>query len=124
MLFFYMDTSKKILLLFMMLFFMKTNTIYRAIMVLKIYISVDLDRDNDEKMDKYVKDAPQPIDDQSTHATLANDEQRSQYIRKRLAWMSDYEKTRIDQSNNPLTHFMLFLYRDPMTFKDVVRESK
>jgi len=85
---------------------------------------VDLDRDNDEKMDKYVKDAPQPIDDQSTHVTLANDEQRSQHIRKRLAWMSNYEKTRIDQSNDPLTHFMLFLYRDPMTFKDVVRESK
>ena len=38
--------------------------------------------------------------------------------------MSDYKKTRIDKSNDPLTHFMLFLYCDLVTFKDVARESK
>jgi hypothetical protein len=35
--------------------------------------------------------------------------------------MSDYEITKIDQSDNPFTYFAILLDYDPMTFKDVVK---
>ena len=45
-------------------------------------------------------------------------------IRKRPAWMYDYEVTGIDQSEDPLTHFALFSYCDPTTFESVVKDAK
>jgi len=38
--------------------------------------------------------------------------------------MSDYEVTRIDQPNDPLTYFALFSYYDLMNFKDAIKEIK
>ena len=38
--------------------------------------------------------------------------------------MPDYEVTRIDQSEDPLTHFALFSDYDPIVFESVVKESK
>lgn len=38
--------------------------------------------------------------------------------------MSSYEVTGINQFDDPLTHFALFLDYDPVTFKDVVKETK
>lgn len=35
--------------------------------------------------------------------------------------MSDYEITKIDQSDDPFTYFAILLDYDPMTFKDVVK---
>ncbi|RVW19208.1 Retrovirus-related Pol polyprotein from transposon RE2 [Vitis vinifera] len=48
----------------------------------------------------------------------------SHRVRKRLAWMSDYEVTGIDQYEDPLTHFALFSYYDPTSFESAVKESK
>ena len=38
--------------------------------------------------------------------------------------MPDYEVTRIDQSEDPLTHFALFSDCDPTVFESTVKESK
>ena len=40
------------------------------------------------------------------------------------AWMTDYEVTRIDQSEDPITHFALFSDYDPTTFESAMKESK
>ncbi|RVW92788.1 Retrovirus-related Pol polyprotein from transposon TNT 1-94 [Vitis vinifera] len=48
----------------------------------------------------------------------------SHRVRKWPAWMSDYEVTGIDQSEDPLTHFALFSDCDPTTFESAVKESK
>ena len=45
-------------------------------------------------------------------------------IRKRPAWMYDYEVTGIDQSKDPLTHFALFSDCDPTTFESAVKDAK
>ena len=38
--------------------------------------------------------------------------------------MIDYEATRIEQSEDPITHFALCSYYDPTIFEDAVKESK
>ena len=38
--------------------------------------------------------------------------------------MSDYEVTRIDQSEDLFTHFALFSYCDPTVFESANKESK
>ena len=45
-------------------------------------------------------------------------------IRKKPAWMYDYEVTGIDQSEDPLTHFALFSDCDPTTFESAVKDAK
>lgn len=58
------------------------------------------------------------------HAATQEDE-RPQRARRRPAWITNYEVTGIDQSEDPaLTHFALFLNCDPPTFEAAVRESK
>lgn len=42
-------------------------------------------------------------------------------IRKRPAWMEDYEVTEIE---DPITHFALFSDCDPTTFESAVKETK
>ena len=37
---------------------------------------------------------------------------------------SDYEVTKIDQSEDPFTHFALFSYCDPTLFESAIKESK
>ena len=37
--------------------------------------------------------------------------------------MSNYEVIEIDQIEDPITHFALFLYGDPIALKRVVKES-
>lgn len=51
-------------------------------------------------------------------------EERSQRARRRPAWMTDYEVARIDQFEDPLTHFALFSDCDPATFEAAIKESK
>ena len=51
-------------------------------------------------------------------------ESRSHRVRRRPAWMSDYEVTGIDQSEDPLTHFALFSDCDPTSFEVAVTEPK
>ena len=50
--------------------------------------------------------------------------QSHRWIRKRPAWMYDYEVTGIDQSKDPLTHFALFSDCDPTTFESAVKDAK
>ena len=38
--------------------------------------------------------------------------------------MEDYEVQRINNNEDPFSHFALFLDCDPVTFEDVVKESK
>ena len=55
---------------------------------------------------------------------MASDDERPQRVRKRHAWMTDYEVTRIHQSEDPLIHFALFSDCDPTTFEEAIKESK
>ncbi|KAJ7962205.1 Retrovirus-related Pol polyprotein from transposon TNT 1-94 [Quillaja saponaria] len=50
--------------------------------------------------------------------------QSLQRVRKRPAWMKDYEVTGIDQTEDPITHFALCSDCDPTTFESDVKESK
>ena len=50
--------------------------------------------------------------------------ERSQRAKRRPAWMSDYEVTGIDQTEDPLTHFSLFSDCDPTTFEEAIKEPK
>jgi hypothetical protein len=43
---------------------------------------------------------------------------------KKLTWITDYEVTRIKQSDDLLTHFALLSYCDPVTSEDVIKEIK
>jgi len=62
-----------------------------------------------------------PVPDQSQ---LAAESQRPQRVQRRLAWMTDYEVTGVDQGDDPLTHFALFSDCDPTTFEASAKESK
>ncbi|KAG6526041.1 hypothetical protein ZIOFF_016016 [Zingiber officinale] len=62
-----------------------------------------------------------PITDQSP---MEAESQRSQHVRRRPAWMSNYEVTGIDQGDDPLTHFALFSDCDPTTFESAVKDAK
>ena len=55
---------------------------------------------------------------------MASDDEQPQRVRKRHAWMTDYEVTRIHQSEDPLIHFALFSDCDPTTFEEAIKESK
>jgi len=63
-----------------------------------------------------MNDALQLADSQSTF-----NNQRSQYVRKKPIWMSDYKIIRIDQSADSLTYFALFSYFVHVTFKDIIK---
>ncbi|CAL0313812.1 unnamed protein product [Lupinus luteus] len=45
-------------------------------------------------------------------------------IRKRPAWMEDFEVTGINQIDDPVTHFALFSDCDPTTFESAAKEAK
>lgn len=90
--------------------------------------NIPTDFDDDEK-------GQQPIEyEQELEATqnalvadqnpLVAESQRPQHVRRRLAWVTNYEVTRVDHGDDSLTHFALFSDCDPTTFKVVVKESK
>ncbi|TXG66880.1 hypothetical protein EZV62_008155 [Acer yangbiense] len=81
-------------------------------------ILVDFDGENEDERQQLVENEQQPI------PIATQDEQQPQRARTRPAWMTNYDVTGIDQSEDPLTHFALFSYCDPTTFKAVVKESK
>ena len=58
--------------------------------------------------------------DEQVEATYS----RSQHVRRRPAWMSDYEVIRFNTLENPLTHFALFSGCDLTTFEEPVKEQK
>ena len=62
-----------------------------------------------------------PIADQSP---LIAKSQRPQRVRKKPAWMTNYEVTGVDQGDDPLTYFDLFSDSDPTIFEAVVKEPK
>ncbi|KAF7135561.1 hypothetical protein RHSIM_Rhsim08G0049500 [Rhododendron simsii] len=70
-----------------------------------------------------------PMASEITPTTPEVDEQveaaagsRSHRVRKRPAWMSDYEVPGIDQSDDPLTHFALFSDCDPTVFESAMKD--
>ncbi|RDX79473.1 putative mitochondrial protein, partial [Mucuna pruriens] len=67
---------------------------------------------------------PEHVADASGSPTMASNDERPQRVRKRLAWMTDYEVTGIHQSEDPLIHFALFSDCDPTTFEEAIKESK
>ena len=46
------------------------------------------------------------------------------HVRKRPAWMTDYEVTGIDQYEDPLIHFALFSDCDPTAFEETIKIAK
>ena len=52
---------------------------------------------------------------------LTVESQKPQRIRRRLAWMTNYEVTGVDQGDGPLTHFALFSNCDPPIFEVAVK---
>lgn len=57
-------------------------------------------------------------------ATDAVAKSHLRHVQKRLVWMSDYEVTRIDQTEDPINHFTLFLDCNPTTFESAIKKSK
>lgn len=49
---------------------------------------------------------------------------RSQRTRRRPNWMQDYEVSGINQDNDPLVHFALFMGCDPVSFQEAVKQLK
>lgn len=45
-------------------------------------------------------------------------------VRKKLAWMTDYEVTDFNQSEDLATHFALFSDCDPLSFEEAIQHSK
>lgn len=89
--------------------------------------SIPADFDDEEKvqqpMEKEQEDEVTQIvpTDQSP---LTAESQRPQRVRRRPAWMIDYEVTGVDQGDDPLTHFALFSDCDPTVFEVAVKEPK
>ncbi|KAM7520343.1 hypothetical protein LguiB_019305 [Lonicera macranthoides] len=92
-----------------------------------------LDGDCEEETQQQVPAALEPQVPQNTTPTTPISSTRtvgqpdvthSQRTKRRPAWMSDYEVAGIDQTEDPLTHFVLFADCDPVAFEEAVKESK
>lgn len=57
-------------------------------------------------------------------AIVETNKERPQRAKRRPVWMSDFEVTGADHSEDPLAHFALFSYCDLVVFEDAVKESK
>lgn len=57
-------------------------------------------------------------------SSLTAESQKPQRVRRTPTWMIDYEVTGVDQGDDPLTHFALFSYCDPIIFEAAVKEPK
>lgn len=66
----------------------------------------------------------QNVATQSPISVPTHEEERPQRVRRRPAWMADYEVTGIDQFEDPFIHFALFSDYDPTTFDEAVKDSK
>ena len=51
-------------------------------------------------------------------------ELRTQGLKRRPTWMSDYEVTEIDQSEDLLIHFALYADCDLVTYEETVQHSR
>ncbi|CAL5333116.1 unnamed protein product [Camellia sinensis] len=89
----------------------------------KIIISRDVVFD-EEKFWPWNNDGVQQQIPAQPIPAATEEEERPQRARRRPAWMSDYEVTGIDQSEDALTHFALFSDCDPTVFENAVKESK
>lgn len=78
-------------------------------------IGADFDDENQDEEQQPPAENPLPA---------AKESERPQRIRRRPAWMEEYEVSGIDQTDDPLTHFVLFSDCDPTTFEEAVKEAK
>lgn len=75
-------------------------------------------------MENNQQNPPDGLADVLTSPTTATNEERPQRVRRRPAWMTDYEVAEIDQTEDTLTYFALFSDCDPTIFEEAVKESK
>ncbi|KAI3474406.1 hypothetical protein Pfo_029267 [Paulownia fortunei] len=92
----------------------------------KQHIPADFDGENAEEKQQQQSQPAAVIQDEPTLAQNlpGATEQRPERLRRRPAWMTDYEVTRIDQSEDPLIHFALFADCDPIAFEEAVKQTK
>ncbi|TYK18829.1 Retrovirus-related Pol polyprotein from transposon TNT 1-94 [Cucumis melo var. makuwa] len=57
-------------------------------------------------------------------STTSDNEERPQRTKRKPAWMTDYEVTEIDESDDPLTYFALFSYCNPTVFEEAIKDPK
>ncbi|KAA0058510.1 Retrovirus-related Pol polyprotein from transposon TNT 1-94 [Cucumis melo var. makuwa] len=96
--------------------------------VVEKQVSTNFDGINDEESQKQAKrdqldSTDGPVNPPSLSTTSDNKE-RPQRTRRKPAWMTDYEVTGIDESNDPLTYFALFSDCDPTVFEKAIKDPK
>ncbi|KAF2313315.1 hypothetical protein GH714_010300 [Hevea brasiliensis] len=101
--------------------------------VTSVKIPTNFDGENEEEVPTAVSGNSQNDVDDVPNSNLAPimeaetetpTNSRAQRIRKRPAWMSDYEVTGIDISEDPLTYLALFSDCDPTNFESAVKDEK
>ena len=74
--------------------------------------NIPVDFDDDEKGQQPMENEQEEEGTQNVlianQSPLAAESQRPQRVRRRPTWMTNYEVTRVDQGDNPLTYFALF----------------
>lgn len=92
-------------------------------------IGADFDGDNEDEVNEPLENA-QPVEsghqggNESNPVTETSEEQRPRRVRRRPAWMEDYEVQGAENTEELLTHLVLFSDCDPMNFEDAVKEAK
>ncbi|XP_058110887.1 uncharacterized protein LOC131253765 [Magnolia sinica] len=96
----------------------RPNVSYFKIFGAAHHIPTDFDGEKDEEEQHLVGNQQQSTIIQADDSSEVARELRSPRLRRRLAWMRDYEVTGIDQSEDPLIHFALFADCDPTKLKE------
>lgn len=89
--------------------------------------SIPADFDDEEKVQQPMENEHENEVTQNVptdQSPLTAESQRPQRVRRRPAWMIDYEVTGVDQGDDSLTHFSLFSDCDPTIFEVAVKEPK
>ncbi|TYK11224.1 Integrase, catalytic core [Cucumis melo var. makuwa] len=83
--------------------------------------------DDDESQKPTKRDQLGSIDgpvNPPSFSTTSDNEERPQRTKRKPAWMTDYEVTGINESDDLLTYFALFSDCDPRIFEEVIKDPK
>ncbi|GKB48853.1 retrovirus-related pol polyprotein from transposon TNT 1-94 [Tanacetum coccineum] len=87
-------------------------------------VPTDLDGGSSHHHDEYFVQ-PQVVESTAIEeSAIPIRDTRSSRVRRRPAWMNDFEVTGVEQSEDPLVHFVLFADCDPVVFEEAVKEPK
>ncbi|GJY60111.1 retrovirus-related pol polyprotein from transposon TNT 1-94 [Tanacetum coccineum] len=87
-------------------------------------VPTDLDGDSSHHHDEYFVQ-PQVVESTAIEeSAIPIRDTRSSRVRRRPAWMNDFEVTGVEQLEDPLVHFVLFADCDPVVFEEAVKEPK